>query len=142
MPTGSDEAKSEDSATRSPLSRGTKDEARADDSAIGGAPPRGTHDEARADDSAMRAPPDFAIYEERVKDWIAKFWKIETCPVCGFDQFARGNLYELHQADPAVLVSPQYVPVFMVACRRCGYSWLFNALEAGVLRPIDDSEQA
>lgn len=69
--------------------------------------------------------------------WLEKWWKDRTCPICGHNTWSITNVFEMREYRGGELVlgnQSQLFPVFLAVCTTCGYTNTFNAIVAGIAK--------
>jgi len=72
---------------------------------------------------------------QKAINWLEEHWKgNRECPVCGHNSWSISD--ELVEVKPYKgNLLPAVYPLVAVTCNTCGYTFLFNAVVAGLVVP-------
>lgn len=74
--------------------------------------------------------------------WVSQKWTNRTCPICGNTGWQINDVMELRQYNHGNLIvgaGSSIVPVIPIMCLECGYTVMFNAIQAQVIDTNGDS---
>jgi len=82
---------------------------------------------------ALNNKPKKSTLENLENKWPKKY---RVCPICKNRNFVMTeNVYQISRYFPHKLVQGPMVPLIVVTCTNCGYTYLFNALTLDAVKP-------
>lgn len=68
------------------------------------------------------------------RTWMSRHWRNPHCPICGKQSFGVGPIIAPPLIeDGGVSLGGATVPLVLITCGDCGYSFTINGTKAGVL---------
>lgn len=74
---------------------------------------------------------------ERLGKWLEK-WRPPDCPVCAANEWEPApNIGQIPNLSPLPPHGGRTVPVVLLTCEQCAYTFSISAVAAGIIQPSD-----
>ena len=77
--------------------------------------------------------------DDKIKDYLSKLSNNFKCSICGNNDFAYDDIYEIKPHELDRWHKNTCIPVIPVVCVKCGNTYFINAVVAGLV-PVGPGE--